>query len=110
MVQIKPLDVVIHGKGRLAGFTYEQIKKEDNVAYLYRVMDEDKGGKISHYEVFKHTERKGGEFHGKIIDPYVAYPGDEAFGKWAWTKKYFNGAMELFDNIVKEAKEKSGGN
>lgn len=110
MEQIRQLEPIIHGKGKVSCFVYERIAEEPGVAYVYRVRDNENEYKISHYEVFKHIERKGGTFQGKNIDPYVAYPSDESFGKWAWSKKYYVEAMDRFKRLVNEHKEKAGGN
>jgi hypothetical protein len=70
---MKELEKVIEGRGSVKGKSMKQLKSS-NYAYLYECTGEDFN---THYEVFRRVENK--RFN------CVSYPGDEAFGKWAWT-------------------------
>jgi hypothetical protein len=75
------------GRGSVKGFTFKQISKVngDPMRYVYEVNT----GSSIHYEYFNRKEVKNViNFKTYETDGYkVAYPSDEAFGKWAWTTK-----------------------
>jgi len=69
------------------GFDYRQILKNDK-AYIY---SQSLNGKIIAYEVFEH----------KVNEYYncVSFPGNGAFGVWAWTYHNLENAKSKFNQI-----------
>ncbi len=74
---MKELDLVIKKKG----FIYTQVFKNE-LGYIYK--QELNGSEIA-FEVFYRKENT--QFN------CVSYPGDNAFGLWAWTVKNFDRAL-----------------
>ena len=75
--------------------TFELIEKSKNW-YIYKVTFH-KGKELEHscYELFKRKELKATgccantkKYAG--YEKYVKYPGDEDFGKWAWTSPFLD--------------------
>lgn len=71
---MKELSKSFVGEGQVRGYEYTQVKASDS-GYIYRVSD---GFSHDWYEVFR---RKENTRFG-----CMSYPGENAFGKWAWTK------------------------
>ena len=110
-----------YGRGSVSGYTFEQVAKSDS-AYLYGVRLYDKGddeenegslecgegllfkdftGSFSHFEVFKRRVRSEPIFNENVDEfvPVVLYPGDNAFGMWAWTYTVFKSAVEKYQEL-----------
>lgn len=85
---MKPLALVIEGRGDVRGHTFTQIKKSPK-AYLYEVTCADTT--TTHYEVFKHRENK--------YFNTVTYPSSKMFGITAWTTYDKKKALELFKKL-----------
>ena len=64
------------------GIEYKQIYK-DNALVLYQISRNytEYGITTHNYEIFKYFVRTPDKYHN---EEYELYPGDEAFGKWAW--------------------------
>ncbi len=72
---------------RKNGFTYKQVAKTDK-GYIYcQIMN----NKIIAYEVFEHKENK--------LYNTVSFPGNEAFGLWAWTYRTLDEAKNKLQTI-----------
>ena len=82
---MKQLEKTIKGRGSKKGMTLKQIDASKH-AYLYECTGENFN---THYEVFRHKENT--QFN------CVSYPGDEAFGKWAYTFEKKVEALYMFD-------------
>ena len=93
------------------GYLYKQIKRTDKVAiYEQSVENENNGdvGRVVAYEVFLiviakaySLVQKHGQKQGQIYN-YPAsekFPGNEDFGKWAWTFHTKDAAMEKFNAL-----------
>lgn len=76
--EIKPLEKQFQKKG----FSYEQMYAGTE-GYIYSKMS---GGRIHSYEAFQH----------KVNTYYncVSFPGDEAFGTWAWDCRSLSDAQD----------------
>ena len=72
---------------RKNGFDYEQVVKSDK-GYIY---SQRLGSKIVAYEVFKRVENK--------YYNCISFPGNEAFGDWAWTYPTLELAEKKLNNI-----------
>ena len=83
-MELKELDDVIHGKGQTAGFVYRKLK-ESAVGYFYEGISPEE---TKNWEVFYRKEQKESDFmlgdREVHMEPKVMYPGNEAFGSWAW--------------------------
>lgn len=80
---MKPLELHI----RKNGFDYHQGMMSDK-GYLYaQLLD----GKVIAYEVFRHKENTQFEC--------VSFPGNEAFGTWAWTYSKQEDAVKKFESL-----------
>ena len=51
------------------------------------------------YEVFKRKINKDYEIAGVKIEGGEAFPGNEAFGKWAWSYKSESDAIKKFQDL-----------
>jgi hypothetical protein len=76
---VKELPLEFTGKGEVKGFLFKQINKTDN-RYLYEVSS---AGAVW-YEVF---DRKLNQYGG------VSYPKAKSFGKWAWSTRSLDKAL-----------------
>jgi hypothetical protein len=82
------------------GMNYKLLKRNEKAA-IYEQFSPD--GLMVGYEVFSIHVNKSFVFpNGKINPSKEAYPGDEAFGKWAWsyTKNGLANAEKRFDEIT----------
>lgn len=95
MENIKKLPTEFTGKGEVKGFQFRQLKRGQK-ACLYEVHSD---GKI-HYEVFK---IKIGKIP-KSDQLYEQYPKANSFGKWAWTNRDYEKAIEKFKIIEQDEK------
>jgi hypothetical protein len=90
---MKPLEKQITKNGHV----YHQIAASPE-AYLYEQTDKSTGKTVG-FEVFKHRENKAGEVYGKAIEAAVAFPGNEAFGTWAWSYRTFAAAYKKYEEL-----------
>ncbi len=72
---------------RKNGFDYHQVKATDK-GYIYMQKD---GEKTVAFEVFKHKENTQFDC--------VSFPGNEAFGQWAWTYRNIDEAIERLNKF-----------
>lgn len=79
----KELDIHI----RRNGYNYHQSTKNDN-GYIYA---QDLNGKTIAYEVFERRVNK-------MYDT-VSFPGDNAFGSWAWSCRTYEDAFKKLQQI-----------
>lgn len=73
---------------RKNGYDYYKITGIDGVGYIYEQKD---NGKTVAFEVFEHRENK----HFNC----VSFPGNEAFGFWAWACRTLKEADKKLDTI-----------
>lgn len=81
---MKPLNEHI----RKNGFDYFKVKELAKKAYIYRQED---NGKVISFEVFRHKENTQFDC--------VSFPGNEAFGQWAWTYRNLPDAEKKFETL-----------
>jgi hypothetical protein len=91
---MKELDEEIKGRGSVKGKTMKCIIRS-SFGYVYKCTGENFN---THYEVFGRRENS--------YYNCISYPGDEAFGKWAWTYSSLEDAMSKYEDIADAAKEK----
>jgi hypothetical protein len=96
------LEIQFQGTGQMSNFYFKQIKKND-FGYIYELKSEDS----IHYEVFEKREQKemDTEIKGKKIhyENKIMYPGNNAFGDWAYSCKDFEKAnkyLSEFERII----------
>lgn len=94
--QVKELPLEFDKK--TIGFHFRQVRNNDGW-YIYEVSNKN-GGKW--YEVFKEQASKDfsvdtntGKFLTSKENGHIAYPGDECFGKWAWSVVSIENAEEI---------------
>lgn len=75
---------------RKNGFDYYQEIANEN-GYVYRQMD---GEKLVSFEVFKKKENT--QFN------CISFPGNEAFGTWAWTYRNLEDAKKRLETFNKK--------
>jgi len=95
---MKPLDKII----KKNGYTYTQVSK-GKVSCIYEQMENEK---TIAYEVFLikiKPERKIGDI---ILEAKEWFPHDKAFGKWAWTYKTLNKALEKYNILENHLSKK----
>jgi hypothetical protein len=92
---MKKLNEIIAGRGSVKGKVMKRIRGS-SYAYLYECTGENFS---THYEVFRHKEN--------TYFDCVSYPGDEAFGKWAWTYKSIDDAMFKYYEISTGEREEN---
>jgi hypothetical protein len=78
---MKELELVIKKRG----FVYKQVFKNDT-GYIYEQIF---NGNVIAYESFLRKENK--------MFNCISYPGDNAFGLWAWTCKTFERAKSYIN-------------
>jgi len=59
-------------------------------------------GNIIGYEVFRLKINKACVFHGVNLPERQAFPGNEDFGKWAWSYREYKDAMKKFNELENE--------
>jgi hypothetical protein len=79
---MKQLEIII----KKNGFIYTQVFKNEN-GYVY---SQEGYGKILAYEAFYHKENN----HFNT----VSFPGNEAFGVWAWSCHNLDSAIKRISN------------
>ena len=83
---MKELKEYFSGRGQVKGYVFSQISNTKR-GYLYEVRGKD----TIHYEVFKRRENE--------MYDCISYPGDKAFGLWAWTTPDLERAKEILKDI-----------
>ena len=79
---MKDLDIEINR----GGFIYKQVFKNDN-GYIY---SQERNGVMIGYESFLRMENT--QYN------CISFPGNEAFGKWAWSVRTLEAAMKHIAN------------
>ena len=82
---------------RKNGFDYTQVLRNDKYAVYRQYVTPE----IEYFEVFiikTHPERF---FKGRIIQASESFPGNEAFGKTAWTFQNLAKAMSKYNSLQK---------
>lgn len=87
---MKELKKEFIGEGEVKGFLFTQLEASEK-AYLYKVSD----GKI-HYEVF---QKRVNERYGNICKPT-----SKSFGRWAWTYRNYQEAINKFNELNRGGK------
>lgn len=82
---------------RKNGFDYRLIKKGDK-AYIYEQWDDEFEFVVA-YEVFKIKIEKEKLVFGDLMPEREVFPGNEDFGKWAWTYGTLEKAEERYEHI-----------
>jgi hypothetical protein len=81
------------------GYIYTQLKRGERAA-IYEQIFEDLGESFCiGYEVFKIRIGKSKVVFGVELPEKEKFPSDEDFGKWAWTYRDLNKAMEKYNGI-----------
>jgi len=95
MEMIDTLPAFLHRNG----FDYECIKSGAK-AFIYLQRYSKFGGiEIVYYEVFKKVIAKECTLGGNFIPEHIAFPGNEAFGNWAWTFRDKDKAIARFNQL-----------
>jgi len=97
------------GFGQAEAILLHQVKREGNVA-IYSFSKVKTPAKIQCWEVFRFkTILKGTPLPGNVFveQTYEQYPGSNMFGKSAWSVHSIGRAEEIFDELVKEDKQKT---
>lgn len=97
------------GFGQAEAILLHQVKREGNVA-IYSFSKVKTPAKIQCWEVFRFkTVLKGTPLPGNVVveQTYEQYPGSNMFGRSAWSVGSLGRAEEIFDELVKEDKEKT---
>ena len=86
---------ILHLNLRKNGFNYTQVLRNDkNAVYRQYVTPE-----IEYFEVFSIQIRPDIAFKGKLVTGGESYPGNEAFGKTAWTFRSLEKAMIKYNSL-----------
>jgi hypothetical protein len=80
------------------GFLYKQIKRSERGA-IYEQIFNDFDHKTIAYEVFKIKIGKPKIVFGVELPEKEKFPGDDDFGKWAWTYPDIEKALNKFGQI-----------
>lgn len=68
------------------------------------IYEQYSGREIVSYEIHKLYFRKPREFKGRIYYTTNRFPGDEDFGKWAWSIRNKDRAFQKFEALEKRSK------
>jgi len=91
---MNPLPLII----RKNGFTYTQILREGrSCIYEQRVTEE-----LSYFEIFTVKIKPTTIIHGKILHEREVFPGNNDFGKTAWSCRTLEDAMIRFEKLIKQ--------
>lgn len=78
---------------RKNGFDYYLIDRDDHCALYEQIAEDHTGEKFSvAFEVFEIKVTKEGKIGSRIIEGGEKFPGNEAFGNYAWCYTCSNGA------------------
>ena len=80
---------------RKNGFQYNLLI-EGNKTFLY---EQEYTNEVKYYEVFKKVIAKETTVKGNFIPEHIAFPGNEAFGNWAWTFRDKEKAVAEFNRL-----------
>lgn len=99
---IEKLSDVVYRKG----FKYILKHRTDNAAIYAQYIVEDLSVPIS-FEVFRIVITPESILpNGIIIPTHETFPSNSVFGRWAWTYKTFEDAMERFNKIEAKIEDK----
>ena len=82
---------------RKNGFIY-RLEKRGEKAMVYRQICPEEGDIIG-YEVFKIKVDKPKVVFGIQLNEREIFPGNEDFGKWAWSSRYKDRSEQIFERI-----------
>jgi len=82
---------------RKNGFIY-RLEKRGEKAMMYRQICPEEGDTIA-YEVFKIKVDKPKVVFGIQLNEREIFPGNEDFGKWAWSTRYPDRAEIIYERI-----------
>ena len=88
---MKPLPKIM----RKNGFTYVLVRRGQRSCIYAQGISEN----ILCYEVFHIRITSARYFKGKLIEEHERFPHDEAFGRWAWSFKSYDEALEKFHEL-----------
>ncbi len=80
---------------RKNGFTYTQVLREGNKA----IYEQSITRKLKYFEVFVIRTRPERLLKGKLILGGEVFPGNEDFGKTAWSYRTYEKALLKFNSI-----------
>lgn len=80
---------------RKNGFTYTQVLRGQRSLIYRQTYTEN----VVYYEVFTIKVRKEGMRFGKIWPEQEVFPGNEDFGKCAWTFRNLESAIKKFEAL-----------
>jgi hypothetical protein len=83
------------------GFEYRRMKRGEN-AIIY---EQRWNGILIAFEVFKIRSHDAFTLAGREIPAAESWPGDNAFGVWAWSVKTFKRALERFNHLEMKTDE-----
>ena len=97
-MKLKELPKVKKGRGSTKGFKYTQILKKRE-GYIYEVDT----GHNTYYEIFESRQKEvkspiEKRIHAGFTD-YEVWPSDESFGRWAWTTKNKERAIDIYNSL-----------
>lgn len=81
--------------------TYRQIKREGNVA-VYSYSPPDEPTRVRGYETIVITPHEQIKMFGNIVKAHKTYPGDNAFGKKAWSHLKLENALDKMAQVVQD--------
>jgi hypothetical protein len=88
-MQILPIKI------RKNGFDYTQVLRESRKAVYRQYVTPE----IEYFEVFSIQIRPDITFKGKLVPGGESYPGNEKFGKTAWTFRSLGKAIIKFNSL-----------
>lgn len=97
-----------NGKGQHGGWSFELMRRT-KYGYVYARTSPDVGS--AYYEVFRRKVAEAGRrvMPGGVVLEWprmVVYPGDSAFGEWAWCCGTLERAMEILASFEREVIKK----
>jgi hypothetical protein len=81
------------------GYIYTQLKRGERAAIYEQIFEDLEESFCIGYEVFKIRIGKSKVVFGVELPEKEKFPSDEDFGKWAWTYRDLNKAMEKYNGI-----------
>lgn len=87
---------------RKNGFNYT-LHSSGEKSFIYRQTYSEKPA-VFYFEVFEKKIQSAGERFGKFYPEQIRFPGNEDFGKWAWTYRDEKKAIAKFNQIENESK------
>ncbi len=80
-----------------SGYTLTCIH-ESETGFIYEERY-NRTGNVHGYEVFKRIPYESFTIAGKVFPAGVRYPGNEDFGKWAWSPRTLERAYEILERL-----------